>query len=789
MTDSQIHNSKIMNTLFTNFIHVLKRFKTSSLINIVGLSAALIVFFVVLMQVYYDFTYDKGYRNADRIAQFNIYDFSDGTASTNINFQTPAQISSRLPEVETYCMYAYWGNPMFDIDKGNNLSETHDIPWLRATQGLFKVFTPDIIMGDTTGIFSSPGHAMLSEKTAKQLFGNENPIGKAIRFHYGKKQIAVQAVYRDFPDNASLKNGVYTDLPEFPETEGSFSAFFLLHSKAQKDIDQKINTKEILGEDFVKFLEEHPEIHAQYRLSSLNDLYLYSAINGGKRFNTTVSLLAIGILTLLIAFVNFVNLSLAMAPSRIRGINIHKILGINKTTLRFIIAMESVLFTALALVIAFIGIYILKGSVFAQELFPIIDISLTSYIGLLVTASVAILLLAFAIGLYTMRYSTSVEESAALKGSFATGVKGVRLRNILIVIQFTTAIVLICVSIFIKKQNDYMQNYDWGIPKKNIIYLPYAEMGESVQAFGQELLRDSRVTDYCLTRDLPGHVEMSWGRQFEGKQINLHVWSVDDRFIDFFNVPIIAGRKPENMDSIVSQIVVNEAFLKRYKFDESIVGKDFDAFGPGRIQAIAKNINYESLHDSITPMAFGVLAKYQNFQYLLIKLNGTQIPNTIKFIEQTWNKFSKEPFNAHFLDESMDKLYQKEMNMAKLIGLFGFIIVVIAVMGVYGLIAFNARYKAKEIAIRKVNGSTVREIILMLNRNVLLQLGIAYLIAIPVAWFITKKWLENFAYKIPIYWWVFLLGGLIVLLITLLTVSAQSYQAAVKNPTKALNLE
>jgi putative ABC transport system permease protein len=282
---------------------------------------------------------------------------------------------------------------------------------------------------------------------------------------------------------------------------------------------------------------------------------------------------------------------------------------------------------------------------------------------------------------------------------------------------------------------------------------------------------------------------MSWGRTFEEKQVFLYVWTVDDRFFDFFNIPIIAGRKPDTMDSITSQIVVNEAFLKKYQFDESIVGKDFEAFGAGRIQAIAKNINFKSLHDSITPMAFGVLSKWKDFQYMLVKLNGTEIPNTLKSIEQTWNKFSKEPFKVNFLDEDMDKLYQKESNMAKLIGLFGFIIVIIAVMGIYGLIVFNARYKAKEIAIRKVSGSTIQEIILMLNRNVVLQLGIAFVIAIPVAWFITKKWLENFAYKIPVYWWVFLLGGLIVLLITLLTVSAQSYQAATRNPTKALNLE
>jgi putative ABC transport system permease protein len=709
----------------------------------------------------------------------------------NTDFQIPTRISSNFPEVEAYCMYGYMGTPLFNIiDKGNVMPETYEIPVMLSTQGFWKVFTPSIISGDTTGIFSSPGKAMISEKTAQRIFGNENPIGKMlmVRSPNEKNQLTIQAVYRDFPDNTSLGNGLFTYLPE--SDDWSYYSYYLIHQGGLKTANQKMNTEQALGKEYIKFLQEsHPEWRLEFRLSSMNDLHLYGSFGGSKRINTTLSLLAIGILTLLIAFVNFINLSLAMAPARVRGINIRKILGIDKTALQFVIAMESVLFAALAIIIAFYGIYMLKGSVFAQELFPIAGISLKSYIPLLIIASLIILLLAFAIGLYTMRYSTSVNEAESLKGSYATGVKGVKLRNVLIVIQFATAIVLICVSLFINKQNNYMQNYDWGIPKKNIVYLPLTGLEESVQSFGQELLRDSRITDYCVTSFLPGRIGMGWGRDFEGKNVNIRVWSVDNRFFDFFNIPIIAGRKPDTMDSITSQIVVNEAFLKKYQFDESIVGKDFPASGPGRIQAISKNINYESLHDSITQMAFVVLAKNQNFQYMLVKLNGTEIPNTIQSIEKTWNKFSKDPFKVHFLDDEMDRLYQKESNMAKLIGLFGFIIVIIAVMGVYGLIMFNARYRAKEIAIRKVNGSTIREIILMLNRNVLLQLGIAFVIAIPVAWFITTKWLENFAYKTPVYWWVFLLGGLIVLLITLLTVSTQSYRAATQNPTNALGME
>jgi putative ABC transport system permease protein len=772
--------------MIRNFLFVLNRFKASSLINILGLSAALLVFFVVLMQVRYDFTYDRGYANAAKIVQFHLFlsDESSSRASSNINFQIPARISALMPEVETYCM-ATWGEEHFDVDKGAAMPETHTSRYARTTQNFLKIFTPEILAGDTADLFTAPGKAMISAKTARRLFGDENPIGKSLRYHHRDGALTVQAVCRDFPENSSLAAGVYTHLPEHGAEEWSFFAYFLIPPGQLAAAREKLSIKDILGEDAARYYEEHPENTLRLQLSPLNALYLDGP--DGKRVNTTLSLLAIGVLTLFIAFVNFVNLSLAMAPARVKSITIRKVMGARKTALRLTIAMESVGFTVIAVAVALAGIRILKGSAFAQELFPTIEFSLWSHAGLFAAASGVILALAFAVGLYTMRYATSFDEAEAMKGSFALGVQGVRMRNLLVVFQFTAAIALICIAVFIWRQNDYMRNYDWGIPKKNIVFLPLAGLGQSAQSFGQELLRDPRVSDYCITRALPGRIGMSWGREFEGKQVSLVVWSVDDRFFDFFDIDILSGRKPEHMDSVVSQIVVNEAFLKKYELDERIVGKDFPAFGPGRIQAVARDVHFASLHRSIEPMAFGVLAQWQNFQYVLVKLSGTEIPNTLRHIEQVWTQFSADPFDAHFLDESMDRLYQKENNMAKLIGLFGLIIVVIAVMGIYGLILFNAKYREKEIAIRKVNGSSGAEIILLLNRAILIQLGVAFAIATPVAWYAVMKWLENFAYRIPVYGWVFLLGGVVVFLVTILTVSVQSYKAASQNPTKALN--
>lgn len=776
-----------MKAILKNFFSVLKIFKTASILNILGLSAALTVFLIVVIQVHFDLSFDRGYKNYDNITQFNIYQGEKEEASTHINFQIPALIKERIPEIKQYCMVANWGANDFDIDKGSSTQKTYKVNYVRATSGFWETFSPTLVSGDTTSIFSSPGKAMISEKTAVQLFGDESPIGKEIDFHYGNSPMTITAVYKDFPKNSSMGNGLYTYLPEYDDTEWSFNAYFLINPKDLNPANDKINSSEIIGDEIIQSMEEDPEIIFQYRLSSLNDLYLYNIVLGGsKRINTIISLLVIGVLTLLIAYINSLNLSLAMIPSRVRSINIRKILGINKLSLKIIIAMESVIFTFISLFIAFLIIYFIKSTSFAQDFFSS-DLSFSVNKTLFITSSIFVLLFSFLIGLYISYYSTKFDESEALKGSFAQSIKGTRLRNILIVIQFTTAICLICVSSFIKRQHNFMLSYDWGMPKENIVYLPLAGIQNNAESFGQELLRDPRITDYCITRALPGRVGMSWGREFEGKGINLYVWSVDDRFFDFFDVDIIAGRKPDHMDSVVSQIIVNETFLKKYEFDESIIGKDFPAFGPGRIQAIAKDINFHSLHEPITPMAFGVLSRWQNFNYFLVKLSGNDIKGGLKYIENTWNKFSNEQFEVNFLDENMNRLYINENNMAKLIAIFGFIIVVIAIMGVYGLVLFNTKYKTKEIAIRKANGASIKDIILMLNKTVLIHLIIAFIIAVPIAYFITYKWLENFAYKISISWWVFLLGGLIVFAVTIATVSIRSYKAAAVNPVNSLN--
>ena len=778
-----------MNYLFRNFVSVLRKFTTSSIINIVGLSVALLVFFVVLIQVHYDLTYDRGYKNADRIAQFYVDFGRDSWVTLDyVNQQDPREFQQKVPELKSLCLVSGNGETSIDLNTEGGMPQTFQVNVSQTNPGFFAVFTPEIVRGDTTRLLDEPDRALISKKTAERLFGQDDPIGQVLYAHDGSEQWVVQAVYRDFPANSSLENGIYTYLKERSRGSWGCHAYFLVDTDL-KALQEKVNSEEVIGKEAVKVMKESSDKYQlAFCLTRLNEHYLtYSGMSGSKRLPTTLSLLAIGVLTLLVAFVNFINLAMAMAPSRVRGICIRRVLGINRTTLRLTIASESVLFVLLSGGMALLGLWAVSRSAFAQDFFPAMDVPLGAYATLLAGAFGAVLLLAFLVGLYTMRYSTSFDEAEVLKGSFASGVKASGLRNALVILQFATAIALICISIFIKQQNDYMLRYDWGFDREQVAYVPLKGMEGNARLLGEELLRDARVTDYCLTGALPGSLYSTMGTGYKGQQVNSFIWSVDERFFDFFDITLLEGRLPE-ADTIPREVMINEAFLRDYSFDAGeVLGTNYNGF---HVVGLAKDMNFQSLRERIKPMSFWAAPdEGDNFQYLLVKLTGNDLVGAVDHIRQVWGDFSSEPFEVHFLDDHMDQLYQQETNMAKLIGLFGLLVVLIAVMGVYGLIVFTTKQKAKEIAIRKVNGSSVREILLMLNRNVLSLLGVAFVIAVPVAYYFIQRWLENFAYKTPVHAWVFLLGGLVVLAITLATVSGQSYRSATANPTRALNKE
>jgi putative ABC transport system permease protein len=782
-----------MKFLWTNFRSLLAKFRAASLLNIAGLAVALAVAIVVAIQVRWDFTYDRGYENAEKIFTIRRYMHADGLTLGSSTWDWPREITATIPEVENYTLLYRRGEVVIDRPDADGAFVQHTVEYSQVNGGMLEMFSPKIVAGDTTGLFTTPGRALISRKIAERVFdGNAaDAVGRELYLHSDatRAPITVAAVYEDLPDNRTLKNGLFGYIGE-DVASGSFSydVYYLIEPALAPAVVEKLNSPEFMGEETIKYFEENPDAKLSLRLPALADLHLYRERAGGSRqIDTTLSLLAVGVLVMIIAWINFINLAMAMAPSRVRSINLHRSLGIGTGNLRLAIALEGVGLTLIALVAALFAVYGFSTTPMA-DLFDS-TLALEANIPLIAGVAAIALAVAFLVGLYAARYSSSFDVAIALKSSFALSRHSAVFRNTLIVIQFTAAMALISIAGTIKLQHDYMKNLSWGFQKENIIYLDAANLDKyKWESFGEELKKNPGVADWTVAATMPMMGHWSWNTtRWEERTINtLTQWNVYHNALRFFGIGITAGADFPDVSDGRRRIIFNEEFMRTYGFSpEDVTGKEYM---DSEVVGVAENVHFYSMHEPLKPMAF-VMDEWWDFGHYLIKITGDDLPGTLARIEQTWKRFSDTEFGYKFLDAELDGLYRRENNMARLIGLFGLVTVIIAMMGVYGLIFFNARYRTKEIAIRRVNGAEVGEIMTMLNRGMLLQLGIAFVLATAIAIFVIRRMLDGFAYRADIPWWLFPAAGLIVVLVATTTVSLQSWRAATANPVNALKSE
>jgi putative ABC transport system permease protein len=626
---------------------------------------------------------------------------------------------------------------------------------------------------------------MLSENIAKTLFGNENPIDKVILLKSTNISYTVAAICKDFPDNCSFKNGIYVSRPHDGPYEYSYNTYVQLTSGRDKILsmeNEDINPEKGIGET---------------KLTALTDIHLKFPAIGKGNINTTLSLLAIGILLIVVAYINFINFAAAMAPVRRKSFNIRRIFGESSVVLKLSVVTEAVFLSLLAFLLSLLIVYYLNGGVIKE--FFIADLSLAKNTGLILSVGVLSLILGCIAGIYPAFYSTDFKPAMAIAIKSSIGSSGSKImKNILIGFQFVSMIFLIIVAGFIKLQHDYMQNKSWGIRKENVVYFPIWQIQQSIKDFEAKLKNSPDIYDVTYSQFIPGVPNMmTWGLMYDNKQINLTVWPVSSNFLRFFDVDIIEGTgfRTED-DSGKEKIIFNNTFVKKYELN-SLVGGEFTGFNMNPdekdmadIVSIAEDINFESLREPVKPMAFITGKKHWKWMgYMFVRINGQNIAKSLDDIRNTWKDFISSPIEIAFLNDTHHQLYKQENDLAKLISIFGLITIIVAVMGLYGLIVFDAKSKRKTIALHKVHGASKSEVILMLNKNLIKQFAVAYIIAVPLAYFVVNRWLENFAYQTPIHWWVFIFGGLIVFLISLATVSWQSYKAASINPVEAIKSE
>jgi putative ABC transport system permease protein len=782
-----------MKLLLNNFLVLLKRFTASSVLNIVGLAIAFAVFFVIVVQTYYDFGFNRNFKNANNIYVYTLHRPSDDGRNTQVSAQLLKELANKHPEIVNHCyLQEMWNNYDIRDSDGTTTGTIRNVPITYSKEGegesFVKVFKPEVIAGDPLTAFT-PEKTMMTESMAKKFFGNENPIGKTFFLQNTNISIVVAAVCKDFPENCSLRNGIYVLRDRDFGTYGTTAYLEALPNSKEK----------ILERETTEFQRKGDTDEWQTELTALPDIHLKFSAKGKGNLTLTIMLLTIGVLLMVIAYINFVNFAVAMAPVRLKGFNIRRILGESSFFLKFSIIMEAVLFSFIAFSLSILFIHLFNGGVISA--FFSADISLSNNNGLLLAVAGASVVMGFLAGIYPAFYSTSFKPVMVLSGSFATSRGSKSLRNTLITVQFVTVFFLVITAGFITMQKNYLQNKSWGINKKNVVYMPLRQIKQNLKDFEDELKKNANIIDITYSSYIPGIPGMiNWERTYNGENVNVAVWPVSSNFFQFFGSGVIEGHdfQPEDDESEHEKMIFNRAFVERYGLS-NITGTAFPGTNPSEtaeIIGISEDINFESLKEPIKPMAFISRKNYwSNMDHLFIRINGQNTTQTFDYIRKTWTKFTANGdlvIEPQFLDDMHNKvfdMYKKENDLAKLISICGMVTIIIAVMGVYGLILFNVKLKRKTIAIHKISGASTKEIILMLNRGFLVQFTVAYIIAVPLAYIVVQRWLDNFAYKVPIHWWIFVAGGLLVFLVTALTISHQSYKAATANPVEGIKTE
>ncbi|MCG6189788.1 ABC transporter permease [Maribellus maritimus] len=678
---------------------------------------------------------------------------------------------------------------------------------LYADKYFFDVFNYEIIAGALDGTLAVDDNIILTKTEALKIFGKIDVVGKTLKFRtssFGEMDFNVAAVIKDLPLEAlmtfdaiipvmALKSNVaWYKTDHWGQT--SYEVFVSLVSAHSKtNIENQLNTAfQSAAPDWAKqdkgkiFLQSYKNLYFSEQHS---DVLLSGSMRRVKILGTVM------IIVFLLALINFINLNTAQKIKQSRDAGIHKVMGAGtcQSLVRIITEIIPVLFITLF----FAALLIMISLPLLNQLFDS-SFRFSSFlkINTLVTGLCIVTLTLFFSTVFIASYFHQKNLFEILKSN-TTGKKE-NLRNALLVIQFTLSIALIIASLIINKQNSFMQNHSMGFQKDNIVYLPLHEkMAEQAKTIKQELSGISEVTSITMASQALGKSEMGWGMSLnnngEEKRIGYEAMRVDKNFFDFFGIEIVDGENFRSSSIHEKEHIFNETAIKTYGI-ENIKNAHISSYdeASGEIIGVVKDFNFESLHHAISPIGF-ICSEPENLEILYLNLqanNGEQLQNTLGKIEFVWNDFANGwPFEYHFLDQTLNNLYKEDRKFSKVFLLVTMLSVFIGCLGLFSTSIFIAEMRTKEIGIRKVNGAQVSEILAILNKDFIKWVAVSFVVAIPVSYYAMNKWLENFAYKTNLSWWIFALAGLLALGIALLTVSWHSWRAATKNPVEALRYE
>lgn len=818
---------------FTTAWRNMMRNKTSSIINVSGLSIGIACVLTIVIYIQNELHYDKFHKDADRIFQVVLNGNMSGQEFWGGNTAPPvgAALTNNIPEIESYTRFYEPNDIVVRYEENGRSSFFTEKNILAVDSNFLQLFGFKMLEGNAATALMKPGSVVITESIANKYFGDEKAIGKTLSMREDKRPFTVTAVLKDLPSSSSIQFEFLMPVADFPVVKRfSWSWVWRLmvcYVKLKPNVPtdkagiQKIESKfpavvrvqaangfRRIGKPFDEFIKSGGKW--DFHLLPLTDVHLRSG-NINLPWLSHISNIkyiyifgSIALFIILLACVNFMNLSTARASSRMKEVGIRKVSGSTKAQLIKQFLSEAILYSFISSVIAVILVLLLlKGFStiidepvnFQTAFTPAIWIAL---IGLTI-------LIGFLAGSYPAFYLTSFKPVLVLKGKnlFSPGKRTLFLRNGLVVFQFFISTLMIIGTIVVLKQLYFFRNTDLGFNKENVVVISSSNrLASGEETFKQSLKQMPGVLNASITTSIPSANAFgdSYQPEDEGNkksaEINLNSFMVDDAFIPTLNIKVVKGRNFSKEFNDSASVILNEEAVQQIGWKDP-VGKWLEYPGGNNTRflviGVVKNFNVQSLQNPIVPFAlFHPSSKTYGWgeSNTVVRIKGGNIGNTIQQLEDEWKSFTNtEPFDYSFLDEAFDAQYRSEQRLGSIFSIFAALSIFIACLGLFGLSAFMAEKRTKEIGVRKVLGASVPNVVVLLSKDFLKLTLVASVIAFPVAWYFMNKWLEDFAYRININWTVFIIAALCTLLVALLTVSFQAIKAAIANPVKSLRTE
>jgi len=803
-----------MNTFFKLFLRVTMRNKMFSALNILGLAIGMAGFIVIMLWVTDELSYDKYNQNASRIYRIRNEITLNGQQFNVVTTPAPtaAALKNEFPEVENVARFRDYGGSI--IRFGEKSFKEENI--LYADSTLFDVFTLPLSTGDPKTALIAPRSILLNESMAAKYFGREDPVGEILTLD-NLADYQITGIFKDIPSASHFRPDFIASLSGRSEStedvwvNNNFNTYVLLreHSDAAEfekklsmlvDKYVAVQIERYMGQSWEKIKQNGTNMN--FRIQPLTDIHLHSNYVGELEANSDVQYVYIfsivALFILVLACINFTNLSTAKASVRTKEVGLKKMYGDGKGNLAVQFVSESFIIVLLAVVIAvlLVEFFLPYFNSLSGKILLINLLDPKTGIGIIVL----ILVTALFAGSYPALYLSSFKPIDAIRKEMFMGRKKSLFRNVLVTGQFVISLVLMMSTLLLMKQMSFIQNKKLGYDKENLVVLKNAYLlGNSIEDFKSELLKNPSIKSASVSGFLPIPSNRTDGVLFKDgiKTEDMTVyqqWWIDCDYLQTMGMKIAEGRNfSQEFQTDTLAVLINQTAVRFFGWDNPIghkIGRPIseEEVGLFTVIGVVEDFNFESMHIPVAPLVF---YNGESTGAIIVRFKpNTGLPSAVGILESEWRKFAPlHPFEYEFFDDSLNRQYAAESRLGQILMIFTGLAFFVSALGLFGLALFTTDQRKKEIGIRKVNGSRISQIVSLLSYDFTKLVLIAFVIATPVAWYVMHRWLENYAYKTTISWWIFVVTGIVSYIITMITIGYQSYRAAVVNPVETLRSE